>query len=229
LILPVPGFSGVVDYLQRAEDYVIESPEACLACGGSLWSHGTYRRRVEGFSVCILLAVPRWICKVCRKSLSLLFDFVLPGKKFSAEVSATYVEEYAMNESSYRKAAWGEHDLDRDDAESSTARAFRAVSDACGSVDEMLMAVQQACTDAAVNLIGEPFEEVQCPNSSNAKSEKKRIRLNRLSYLFGMLSRFLHVPTVAMLEKNAAISAAYRKLFLGSRLSAPHSLKQALF
>src|SRR5262249_12518740 len=201
----------------------------CPQCGTELWRHGQFFRVAQNLVVCALIAIPRLFCKTCRGTFSLLHEFLAPHKRYVADVQATYVTSYMGSSASYRETAWAEHDGERQDAEASLSRAYRAVNEACELAVELVFEAQRRLVNSDIAVSEKLPEPVQYPNSLRSESHQKHRQLNQLSYLFRLLSHFATRKVEAESEKPAEICAAYRRLALEFRLSTPQSLKQALF
>jgi len=162
-------------------------------------------------------------------TFSILHDFLAPQKRYVADVQATYVTSYIRGETSYREVAWAEDDREREDAEASLSRSYRAVDEACRRALELLFRAQRGLVSSVTDLLCEPTETGEERWGRRAKSQQKRDQLNLLSYLFRLLSHVLEKKAEPEIDWSAGIFAKYRGLTLGFRLSTPQSLKQALF
>lgn len=69
-------------------------PDHCPQCHvlHPLISHGWYRRTVVDVAFDGPIRVRRYLCKSCRRTVSLLPEFVLPYLRFSLEVLARFLE-----------------------------------------------------------------------------------------------------------------------------------------
>src|SRR5271167_805014 len=144
------GIRSLLDFLILGDDLVIEIPKVCPACGGRLWRNGSYYRSCLSLDVCARILVPRVVCQDCGKSGTCLFEFLTPYKQYEGAVRVAYVDKYLEPDETYRDVAWCEEDGDREDAEASLSRAYRAVDEACASAELLLQQVQQECVDNGV-------------------------------------------------------------------------------
>jgi len=88
-------FSGTIQqYLEQLADPDSFRPSSCLPCGakGALRAHGFYSRSVVDGSFNGLIAVRRYLCRVCWRTVSLLPQFVLPYLRFSISVIARFLK-----------------------------------------------------------------------------------------------------------------------------------------
>lgn len=60
----------------------------CDACGRTMHKHGRYFRSVTTTREIITIPIYRWVCPLCRITISLLPDFLIPWARF-----ATYIRE----------------------------------------------------------------------------------------------------------------------------------------
>ena len=63
-------------------------PEMCPVCQGQagFTSHGSYLRYVAEESPWLQIAIPRLMCKACRRTFGVLPDFLIPGRHYSAHL-----------------------------------------------------------------------------------------------------------------------------------------------
>lgn len=69
-------------------------PESCPQCEAKqpLRCHGFYKRTVVEFGWDGVIRVRRYLCKVCRRTVSLLPEFVLPYLRFAIAVMAAFLQ-----------------------------------------------------------------------------------------------------------------------------------------
>ena len=88
-------FSGTIQqYLEQLADPDSFRPPECPLCDSKqvLRAHGFYRRSVADVSFNELIAVRRYLCCVCWRTVSLLPEFVLPYLRFSISVIARFLK-----------------------------------------------------------------------------------------------------------------------------------------
>lgn len=199
----------------------------CPECGGRLWKNGFYRRICLTLQFCVSLKIQRVLCKNCCKSGSCLYEFLIPYKQYEGSLQALYVDEFLNSNSTYREAAWCDEDGERNDAEASLSRAYRAVSDACESAELLLLQVQQICVES--NVIIPEIENEVIPQQNRARTPNKARLLSLLMLLLQLIRRLDLRIKPAWLCLKKYMSRGYTLLRLGFQLSGPQSLKQALF
>ena len=88
-----PFEGGIQEYNEQLDDPNRHRPEACPLCRAKkpLRAHGFYRRTLvaEGFDG--LLRVRRYLCRLCRRTISLLPEFVPPYMRFSVPVIGRFL------------------------------------------------------------------------------------------------------------------------------------------
>jgi hypothetical protein len=157
------------------------------------------------------LAILRFRCGKCGKTVSRPFSWLVPYKRFSAEMIAAGVEAYLEEETSYRKVSnvLSEPDFvdDKEDirqtkySELSVKKAievavtkdggsrpshctvFRWVDDLCKRVESIIQQLQKELVRRQKDLRDLPLEtDVENPNSLKAQTDIKAQRLDRLSF-----------------------------------------------
>lgn len=86
---------------------MVSVPELCPSCGGArtLKRHGTYTRTVsttERGDVQVL--IQRVLCRACRRSHALLYDFLVPYRKFTQSDLKASCEAYLRAPLAYLQA-----------------------------------------------------------------------------------------------------------------------------
>ncbi|MDN5317024.1 MAG: hypothetical protein PWR08_1148 [Thermoanaerobacterium sp.] len=79
---------NIEEYLQKGKNYnFLSSPDRCphsdCKCKVKLKKHGFYHRYYLDGAVCIKITIRRYICPVCKKTVSFLPDFCLPNFQYS--------------------------------------------------------------------------------------------------------------------------------------------------
>jgi hypothetical protein len=87
-------FSGSIQQYEEAiadpDDY---RPDHCPQCGArqQILGHGFYRRTLVDAGFDGSIRVRRYLCRSCRRTVSLLPEFALPYRRFSVLVIATFL------------------------------------------------------------------------------------------------------------------------------------------
>jgi transposase-like protein len=78
---------GVQYYRAAFEAGRVYEPEACPKCQGRdcLVRHGVYRRKPRDREKVYPIPIQRWLCKVCRETISALPDFVMRHRWYLVE------------------------------------------------------------------------------------------------------------------------------------------------
>lgn len=99
MIIMVFAFKCLAEYLSEGKDYEVPRPEVCPGedCGLSncFWKHTGYSRDVLDLDQLVSVNVQRFRCKFCGQVVSCLFSFLVPYRRYSAEVIGGSVEVYA--------------------------------------------------------------------------------------------------------------------------------------
>jgi len=228
LIIPVRGFLGLEDYNDNSQKVILETPKECPQCKENLWKHGSFKRTAKDLKGNKgVISIQRLICSACSLTISCLFDFLAPFKQYVIEDILQYVVIYGQEKTTYRDIAWGEQDGSNTDAEASLSRAFCAVAQVCQISGELAQQAQQACLEAGVDLM--TVEQSRCPNSELAHSVEKAKRLDQLSYLINLTNRYCRDVLSKCFWYRQKIFSGYLASEKLAWLSAPQSLKQALF
>lgn len=223
MIILVLGIKTLEEYLKDIN--VVEVPDECNDCGRGLWRNGYYKRKVLSLREdSEEIWIPRLWCPDCRISFSCLFEFLIPYKQYILPVLWRYTEQI-LEGKSLRETAWSEEDGDREDAEASVSRVYRAVDDACKLVDKAIQKMHEKLQKEGVKL-----EELRSRiEKFSVKSEEKQKKLNLLAYANRLYKRFWGDAETGLLLFWSRVSGRYGKSNLGYRLSAPQTLKQQPF
>ena len=99
MIIMVFAFKCLSDYLLSGKDYEAPRPVVCPGedCGLSncFWKHTGFNRNVLDLDESVSVKVQRFRCKFCGLVVSCLFSFLVPYRRYSAEVVGNSVEVYA--------------------------------------------------------------------------------------------------------------------------------------
>jgi len=87
---PGPGCG----YERELDDPARHRPSSCPLCGARnrLVAHGFYRRTLVEHRFDGILRVRRYLCRACRRTVSLLPDFALPYLRFGLGVVARFLK-----------------------------------------------------------------------------------------------------------------------------------------
>jgi len=142
-------------------------------------------------------------------------------------VRVLYVERYLEPEATYSDVAWCEEDGDRDDAEASLSRAYRAVDEACASAELLLQQIQQECVEDGVEV---PELEGQVMQQQNrARTNNKAEQLGFLCDAIRLVKRVCSGWSHHWLNLRWHMSRGYTLRQLGFPMSGPQTLKHPLF
>lgn len=101
-----PFAGSIQQYNERHADHN-HRPSSCAMCGAKtpLRAHGFYRRTVadEGFDG--LIRVRRYLCLACRRTISLLPEFVLPYVRFAIAVIGLFLKARLLDGKTLKDAA----------------------------------------------------------------------------------------------------------------------------
>jgi len=111
----IQDFGGSVqDYVGQFAQIVFARPTRCPHCDevGALLGHGFYWRKAKDQTQVFRIRVKRWLCKACRRTLSVLPTFVLRFRHYllaviQAVVVARYEEQASWRETTQRCAQDG--------------------------------------------------------------------------------------------------------------------------
>jgi hypothetical protein len=102
---------SVRQFFELGGNVEVPRPSRCLRpkeeCGSvdPLRKNGTYPRQVIYWGMLFVLAILRFRCGKCGKTVSRPLSWLVPYKRFSAEMIAAGVEAYVERETSYRKVS----------------------------------------------------------------------------------------------------------------------------
>jgi hypothetical protein len=108
-------FSGAIQqYVERvgtAEEAERGRPSRCPQCESmdAMVCHGFYARTVEDQAEAFVIRVRRYFCVVCRRTVSLLPEFVLPYLRFTIRTMALFLKARLLDEQALKVAAEAAH------------------------------------------------------------------------------------------------------------------------
>lgn len=103
-------FSGSIQqYLQEISDPDGYRPDSCPQCQAScpLIAHGFYCRTLVDVRFDGSIRVRRYLCRLCKRTVSLLPEFALPYLRFSIQVIGLFLVSRLLHGHSLREAAGG--------------------------------------------------------------------------------------------------------------------------
>ena len=88
-----PFAGSVQQYLEEISDPDRYRPDHCPQCGAKepLASHGFYRRTLVDCAFDGTIRVRRYLCRLCKRTVSLLPQFALPWLRFSITVISLFL------------------------------------------------------------------------------------------------------------------------------------------
>jgi len=107
-ILPTPAekSKSVQEFFAQGGQVEIPRPERCVheGCGlrEPLWKNGSYTRQVIYWGLYFLVQIVRFRCKQCGRTASRPYSWLVPYRRFSAEMIAAGIEAYSGGETTYR-------------------------------------------------------------------------------------------------------------------------------
>jgi hypothetical protein len=129
--------------------------------------------------------VPRFICSFCSRTISVLFSFLIPYRRFTEAVSKA-IQDYATKKTTYREEAEEVSVLDfSGPPKPSHVQVFRWVKFMAEKAESLLfLAQQELALKGQWHLINE--SDSQCPNSYKARTIGKADLLNKLAKLINL-------------------------------------------
>jgi hypothetical protein len=88
-----PFAGSIQEYAETISDPERYRPDHCPQCEAKhpLTGHGFYRRTIVGIAFDGVIRVRRYLCRACRRTVSLLPEFTLPWLRFSIPVIALFL------------------------------------------------------------------------------------------------------------------------------------------
>jgi len=190
--------------LEKEEKYVVPRPSACpRGCDSVMWGHPGYERGViDEKGELQMISIQRFRCNRCGQTVSCLFDFIVPYRRFPVQTLAQYAEEYLSLKRTYEELAWS-----GDDVGPSKSSIWRWVQQVARGARKLARTVQQeAVMSDLANAEVEPVV-VTCPNSYKAHTENKAVGLNDGSTSLALTERFL---VRRLFEKDKILTVLHR-------------------
>ena len=88
-----PFAGSIQQYSEAISDPECYRPDHCPQCEAKqpLTGHGFYRRTIVGIAFDGVIRVRRYLCRACKRTVSLLPEFALPWLRFSLPVIALFL------------------------------------------------------------------------------------------------------------------------------------------
>lgn len=177
-IIAVKQFEDLSAFEASGKEFVVPRPVRCPeGCDSVMRGHTGYERGViDERGVKRMIFVKRFLCSstACGKTVSCLFDFLIPYARFTIQAVAGYVEEYLGTETTYEELAWTKEQTGL----ASKSSIWRWVHRLAERAERLSRAVQQEAVLSNVeNAQIEPIT-VTCPNAYKAQKEGKAIGLS---------------------------------------------------
>lgn len=178
------GLEGFRQYLELMREGISAEParpHQCWKCAREdcFWKHGWYQRSVEEGDEREEIAIARFKCYWCGKTVSVLPSFVVPKRRYTMNVVAEGVERYATKPTTYRDCV-----TKLGATGPSPTQLFRWVALLVERVNALTLEAQASCIDTDVpDEQMEQAETAKCPNSCYAVTVGKRKKLDQLAKL----------------------------------------------
>lgn len=117
-IVPIPAknCSSVVDFWNRGGKVEVPRPGQCLNAicllPAPLRRNGSYLRQVIYWGVVFTVMIARFRCRKCGGTISCPYSWLVPYRRFAAELIAGAIEAYAETKVTYRATSTEFSDLD---------------------------------------------------------------------------------------------------------------------
>ena len=101
-----PFAGSIQQYNERHPDHS-QQPRSCAMCGAPkrLRAHGFYRRTVTDAGYDGVIRVPRYLCLACRRTISLLPEFVLPYMRFAVSIIRLFLMARLLDHKTLKESA----------------------------------------------------------------------------------------------------------------------------
>jgi Domain of unknown function (DUF6431) len=102
-----PHRGSIQDYLQELYEPARGRPQGCPLCCAThpLRAHGFYSRTLVDVSYDGSIPVRRYLCLLCKRTVSLLPEFVLPYLRFSIRVIGLFLWARLLDQRTLKEAA----------------------------------------------------------------------------------------------------------------------------
>jgi len=105
ILYPFEG--SIQQYNEKCKDSHDHRPCSCTLCGakGPLRAHGFYWRTASDGAFDGLIRVRRYLCLACRRTISLLPEFLLPYMRFAITVMALFLKSRLLDHKTLKESA----------------------------------------------------------------------------------------------------------------------------
>ena len=102
-----PFLGTIQQYVEQCEESDRYRPASCPQCDSKqrLATHGFYRRSVVDVELECVIRVRRYLCRGCRRTVSLLPEFVLPYLRFTLQMIGMFLNARLAEGQTLRAAA----------------------------------------------------------------------------------------------------------------------------
>lgn len=102
-----PFLGSIQQYIEECEESDRYRPASCPQCDSKqrLATHGFYRRSVVDVELECVIRVRRYLCRGCRRTVSLLPEFVLPYLRFTIRMMGMFLRARLVEGQTLRAAA----------------------------------------------------------------------------------------------------------------------------
>lgn len=109
-----PFLGSIQQYIEECEESERYRPRSCPQCDSKqrLARHGFYRRSVVDVELECVIRVRRYLCRACRRTVSLLPEFVLPYLRFTIRMMGMFLKARLAEGQTLRAAAEGANQKD---------------------------------------------------------------------------------------------------------------------
>jgi hypothetical protein len=206
-IIAVKQFEDLAAFEKSGKEFAVPRPSRCpKGCDSVMRRHTGYERGAfDERGVKRMIFVERFLCSstACGKTVSCLFDFLIPYVQFTIQAVAGYVEEYLSTETTYEELAWTKEQAGL----ASKSSIWRWVHRLAERAEKLSRAVQQEAVLSNVdNAQIEPIV-VTCPNSYKARKERKAIELSAGAACMALAERLL---VCFLFEKDRILTVLHR-------------------
>jgi len=173
MIIQASGVATLADYLNCAGK-VHETPaEKCFHCldPDHLQGHGHYWRGAKEGDLRVRVKIHRILCSACSRTFSVLFQFLVPRKHYTAQVIATAIRRYLFSSKpSSRRVAGALASLKDDTSALSHTTVMRWVGGFCRkSKSKLQTKTQRLCVASSVSTAALEAIELRFRRQSDSK------------------------------------------------------------
>lgn len=184
-MIPAFCFLSFREYIDKGGVAEFDKPKECpnVLCQKQdcFWKHGTYERKAFEEENEQIIKVQRFICKYCRKSVSCLYVFLVPYRRFTAREIANRVEKYLQTQNSYRDLAGTLEPTNSSDEllQPSHTTVWRWLEQFVRvAANNLFLQIQRILVAANQSDALEHSGAIQCPNWEKSQSSEKQERLD---------------------------------------------------